>query len=42
MSTESLDPYALDSKWQANERELSRIRAMPDLDREMAADAARA
>jgi hypothetical protein len=35
MESESLDPYALDAKWQANERELNRIRAMPGLDREM-------
>jgi hypothetical protein len=42
MESESLDPYALDAKWQANERELSRIRAMPGLDREMhAGDAER-
>ncbi len=42
MDTESLDPYALDARWQANERELNRIAAMPGLDREMhAADAER-
>jgi hypothetical protein len=33
--TGSLDPYALDARWQANERELARIRAMPGPDREM-------
>src|SRR5277367_5740062 len=40
--TESLDPYALDSRRQANERELAHIHAMPGIDREMhAADAER-
>jgi hypothetical protein len=42
MESDSLDPYALDAKWQANERELNRIRAMTGLDREMhAGDAER-
>jgi len=42
MSPESLDPYALESRWQANERELRCIAAMPGLDREMhAADSER-
>jgi hypothetical protein len=42
MESDSLDPYALDAKWQANERQLKRIRAMPGLDREIrAADAER-
>ncbi|HEV3304682.1 MAG TPA: hypothetical protein VG055_33835 [Planctomycetaceae bacterium] len=44
MSTEplSLDPYALEARWQANKRELGRIAAMPGLDREMhAVDAER-
>jgi hypothetical protein len=40
MENESLDPYALESRWQANERELNRIAAMPGLDREMHASAA--
>ena len=39
MSTESLDPYALESQWQANERGLNRIAVMPGLDRALHAAA---
>jgi hypothetical protein len=35
MQNDSLDPYALEARWQAIERELSRIAVMPGLDREM-------
>jgi len=35
--TEPLDRDALESKWQANERELNRIAASPGLDRELLA-----
>jgi hypothetical protein len=39
---EPLDHNGLEARWQNNERELRRIRAMPGLDREMhAADAER-
>ncbi len=42
MSTEplSLDPYALEARWQANKRELGRIAAMPGPDREIHASEA--
>jgi len=40
MDSASLDPYALEARWHANERELARIAAMPGLDREIHASAA--
>jgi hypothetical protein len=35
MNGEPFDRLALEFRWQANERELNRIAAMPGLDREL-------